>query len=784
MKMFGQFLRVAVEGASHSRAISFKLENFPSGFVPDFKALSSFMARRAPGQGPFTTARWESDAVTFLSGFGQDGASDGSPILGEIQNRDMRPRDYGVDRTVPRPGHADFGQWVETGTIPTGGGKNSGRLTAPLCAVGALCLQMLKRRGISISAHIDSIAGKASLFNELISAAKRDGDSVGGTIVCEVKGLRPGLGGALFDGLESHLSAAIFAIPGVKGIEFGEGFRSSSLRGSENNDPFVALGEGRIETRGNKHGGILGGRTSGMPVVFRVALKPTPTIFKPLDSVDLKTMTSARSCAKGRHDPCIVLRAVPVVEALAAFVVLDMLLAEEALRPRICLTLTGSTLKECAKQFEAERYFVEMVELRADLLSKRERAKVCEFPSMVDVPALLTYRRASDGGAFEGDDGERKLFFRNVLESQVECLDEKGFEFVDFEEGFAESGLIELAHKAGAKVVCSIHDFNGPVRNLTARLKALSRNADIAKVAFMPHSLDDVTRVFAQLGPASKARGLKYVVVAMGHIGFSTRVLARRLGSLWTYTSVKGLSSLGHVTPHELVKTYRFRQLDDETEIYGVTGWPLEVTRSPEINNAAFSVDDKNAVMVPMPSKTPRSAVRFMSTLGLKAMAVTIPHKFGIMPHLKRIDKMASKVGAVNTVVREKSGLVGYNTDVAGITEALEAFAGNLRLRRVAVLGDGGAAQAVKFALSQMGAKYEVFHRTMPEEGFDLIINCTPVNPIVGYKFTGRELVYDLRYNPETTPLMAEALKAGCRVQNGFSMLVHQAAEQRKIYCK
>lgn len=783
MKTFGQHLALAVRGASHSRRISFSLENFPAGFLPDYKALSAFMARRAPGRGPLATARRESDAISFFSGFGSDGATDGSVIRGEIANRDMRPGDYGSERTVPRPGHADFGQWVESGAIPTGGGKNSGRLTAPLCAAGGLCLQWLERRGVSVSARVDSIAGKKSGFKTSILKARDDGDSVGGTVVCEIKGLPPGIGGALFDGIESGLSAAMFAIPGVKGIEFGEGFRSTLLRGSENDDPFVVQPGGRVATSSNRHGGLLGGRTSGMPVVFRLAMKPTPTVFKPLSSVDLKTMTPAVCGMKGRHDPCIALRAVPVVEALAGFVFADLLLADEASRPRVCLTLTGRTLGENLRQFESQRYFTDMVELRADLLSKRERAAASKFPSMVPVPVVLTFRRAADGGAFEGHDSERASFFSKVLGNQASSREGgRGFAYVDFEEGFGSPDLLRLAREAGVKVVRSVHDFTGPVPGIVSRVKSLLRHGDVAKIAFKPRTLDDVTRLFAKFRSDSPVRRLPYVVMAMGAGGFPTRALAGRLGSLWTYSSVSSLSSLGHVTPYELVRTYRFRSTGADADLYGVTGWPLKATRSPEINNAAFSSEDRDAVMVPVPAESPAAAIRFMDTLGLKGMAVTIPHKRGVMPLLDRIHPFARKVGAVNTVVREKGALVGYNTDVSGIAQALKGFAGDLSGRTVALLGDGGAAQAVKVALKLLGARFKVFHRRTPPQGFDLIVNATPVNPIPDYEFTGRELVYDLVYVPETTPLMEAAMKSGCRVENGFSMLVAQALEQRRLY--
>ena len=249
------------------------------------------------------------------------------------------------------------------------------------------------------------------------------------------------------------------------------------------------------------------------------------------------------------------------------------------------------------------------------------------------------------------------------------------------------------------------------------------------------------------------------------------------LGSLWTYASVGKLGAIGHVTPYELVRDFRFRSVSRSATLFGVTGWPLAKTRSPEINNAAFANEDEDAVMVPFPAKTAREAFAFMKAMGMKGMAVTIPHKREIMPLLDRIDSFAKKVGAVNTVVCENGKYVGYNTDVEGFADALAAFAGEVKGRRVAVLGDGGAAQAVKVALKTLGAKFRVFHRETPPQ-----VNATPVDPIPDYVFTGRELVYDLRYVPETTPLMARAAAAGCRVENGFSMLVSQARAQRRHY--
>ena len=801
---FGNFLRLDIRGASHAKKMTFSIENFPVGVRVDAKKLAAFMERRAPGRDKLSTARRETDEVVWRGGFAADGRTTGETIVGEIASRDMRPGDYGAERTIPRPGHADFGQWIEMGRIPTGGGKNSGRLTAPLCAAGALCLQYLAERGIYISAGVSSVRGKkhAHEMVDEIECAKKDGDSVGGTISCEVTGLPPGLGGALSDGLEGGISSAVFAIPGAKGVFFGDGCTAEQMcqmRGSEYNDAFAVVKNGLVGSS-TRQGGIMGGRTYGMPVCFTVAMRPTPTVFVEQNSVDLATMKPAKLSMKGRHDPCIVRRAVPVVEAATAFAVVDAILADEAAHPRICLTLTGRTLEEDIAQYESQRYFTDMVELRVDLLKKSERAKVAKFPAMLAkeatwrVPCLLTFRRKCDGGAFEGEEAERVKFFEKVLAAKNAKAAKCRFDYVDFEEGFGGKKLVDAAHAAGAKVIRSMHKFDGPVKNLEAKLRELGKKGDIPKIAFMPRNLGDVAKAFAVARnlvgtPFQGVRGrlgepsLPCLLIAMGAQGLATRALAGRLGAPWVYASVGGLDEgIGHVTPAELVRDYRFRSVTKDAALFGVTGWPLKKTRSPELHNAAFLNEDADALMIPFPAKTAKEAFAFMKAMGMRGMAVTIPHKFAIMPLLDKIDKFAQKVGAVNTVVCEKGKYVGYNTDVEGFAEALSSFAGTLSGKSAALLGDGGAAQAVKVALKTLGVKFKVFHRATPPQGYDILVNATPVDPIPDYKFTGRELVYDLRYVPEVTPLMARAAKAGCRVENGFSMLRAQARGQQRHF--
>lgn len=314
--IIGKFLKLEVYGESHTPKIGMRLEGFPAGLKIDFDSLKSFMERRAPGRDEFSTPRREPDEPQFIAGV-KDGVTTGGTIEAVIVNTDTRSRDY--EKNIPRPGHADYPNWVKYGKIPVGGGSNSGRMTAPMCIAGALALQALAERGISVSSKV--------LFTGDILAAKAEGDSVGGVIECEIIGLPVGLGGSMFDGIDGAIAEAVFGIPGVKGIEFGNGFKAASLKGSENNDEFK-IEDGKVVTETNRHGGVLGGMTSGMPLVFRVALKPTPSIYKSQKSVDLEKMEPAELTVRGRHDPCIALRARPVIEALAAFVAYDAILCE------------------------------------------------------------------------------------------------------------------------------------------------------------------------------------------------------------------------------------------------------------------------------------------------------------------------------------------------------------------------------------------------------------------------------------------------------------------------
>ncbi len=346
----GQRLRLSIFGQSHSEAIGMSLDGLPAGLALDSDKLQAFLNRRAPGQNDWSTPRREEDRPEFLCGL-KDGFTCGAPLTAVIHNTNTRPHDYSKLKITPRPGHADYTAELKYGGFQdfSGGGHFSGRLTAPLCIAGGVLKQFLALRGITVDARISAIAGirdespfTASVadktfpvlddgigerMREAIAKARADGDSVGGVIECVVRGLPVGVGEPMFDGVENQIARVVFAVPAVKGIEFGAGFAAAALRGSENNDPFC-IRDGKIETVTNNAGGILGGISDGMPIVFRAVVKPTPSISKPQQSVNLNTMQPEELSITGRHDPCIVPRAVPVIEAAAALAIADLILGE------------------------------------------------------------------------------------------------------------------------------------------------------------------------------------------------------------------------------------------------------------------------------------------------------------------------------------------------------------------------------------------------------------------------------------------------------------------------
>ena len=349
---YGEHLKLSIFGQSHGPAIGMTLDGIPAGLPVDLDELQDFLNRRAPGQNNWSTPRKEEDRPEFLSGLAE-GFTCGAPIAAVIHNKNTRSDDYDNLKDCPRPGHADYTAQVKYGGFQdaAGGGHFSGRLTAPLCIAGGLCKQWLAQRGIQIGAHILAIGEQGDLYFDplapqleeinrtfpvlnmasgekmcqIIAEAKAAGDSVGGIIECAVTGLPAGIGEPIFGGVESRIASIVYGIPAVKGVEFGIGFECACIPGSQNNDEYY-IENGNIRTSTNNSGGILGGITNGMPLLFNVAIKATPSIAQKQQTVSLSKEQITDLQIIGRHDPCIVPRAVPVVEAAAAIAIFDMIL--------------------------------------------------------------------------------------------------------------------------------------------------------------------------------------------------------------------------------------------------------------------------------------------------------------------------------------------------------------------------------------------------------------------------------------------------------------------------
>lgn len=350
--IWGNNLKISLFGESHGDGVGVVIDGLPSGEVLDMDEIQAHMKRRAPGGQAWSTKRKEADEVAILSGFYQ-GKTTGTPFCGEIKNTDTRSGDYAQLVEKPRPGHADLTAFAKYNGAndPRGGGHFSARIMAPFTFAGAVCMQILKRKGITIQAHIyeiggisdmsydgmtlpESVAGKdfpvlddtcGEEMKREIEKARMEEDSIGGIVECIAVGFPAGIGNPIFENIESRLSSILFGIPAVKGIEFGTGFAVSRKKGSENNDsPMIT--ENGIRLKSNHGGGIEGGISNGMPILFRCAFKPTPSISKEQDTINLTTMKNDKLNLKGRHDPCVVPRAVPIVESAAAIALLDILM--------------------------------------------------------------------------------------------------------------------------------------------------------------------------------------------------------------------------------------------------------------------------------------------------------------------------------------------------------------------------------------------------------------------------------------------------------------------------
>ena len=489
--------------------------------------------------------------------------------------------------------------------------------------------------------------------------------------------------------------------------------------------------------------------------------------------------------------------------------------------PLICMTLTGSTLEEDMNLVKKYDKQIDLVELRVDYLEEDEQLYVKRFPAMISKPCILTIRRVIDGGKFHGSEFSRTNLFGRAL-AYANPDKTRNFAFVDFEDDYNIPSMQDAAMAFGVRVIRSLHSMDEPILNIKERcLKMLKTGYEIPKIAFQPHTLSDVLNLFTE---GMKMTKFEHILCAMGPLGIPSRILSGYTNSFLTYVSpsemIENTSAIGHLDPITINDVYNFKKINDDTKLYGITGWPLEKTSSPDLHNFGYKKCGINAVYLPVKSQSISEAIRFCERMNFKGLSVTVPHKESVLYYLNEQSPEVIHIGACNTVVFKDDKLIGYNTDASGFKRALLEFLGPVKLKRqkVAVIGAGGAAKAIVYTLKQLGAKVCIFNRTVENAailaeryGFEycaleakciakldeyssLIIQTTSVgmnpssdnpennDPLHFYEFRGNEMLFDLIYTPKVTPVMKRANKAGCKTCNGYKMLEYQAYEQFKLF--
>ena len=488
-------------------------------------------------------------------------------------------------------------------------------------------------------------------------------------------------------------------------------------------------------------------------------------------------------------------------------------------QPLICMTVTGTTLAEDVELVKKYEKYIDIVELRADYLNEDEQLQARKFPAMISHPCILTIRRDIDGGKYNSGEFSRTNLFARAL-AFADQNKSKNFAYVDFEEDYEIPSIQEAAQAFGIRIIRSCHNMNGTVLNLKERCDKMRKTGlEIPKIAFKPDNLSDVVNMFKQ----GSEIDYEHIFCAMGPQGFPSRVLSAFSNSYLTFVSpqevIANTTTIGHIDPVTLNNVYNFKAINKGTRIFGITGWPLLKTSSPEIHNSGYKKQNLNAVYIPIRTPEIVQAISFADKMGVGGLSVTIPHKEDVIPYLAEQSQEVVQIGACNTIVRGVNGWSGYNTDAPGFKRALEEFLGDYKIKRkkVAVIGAGGAAKAIIYALKQMGARVCIFNRTIstaraiaekygfeycaldPEnvdildEYSNLIVQTTSVgmttdkpvehdDPIWFYDFNGNEMLFDIVYKPEITPVMKRASIAGCKVCNGYKMLEYQAYEQYKLF--
>ncbi len=465
----------------------------------------------------------------------------------------------------------------------------------------------------------------------------------------------------------------------------------------------------------------------------------------------------------------------------------------------ICLTLSGPTLSNNLNQVKENREFVDILELRLDLLSPEEQKKASQFPSLVDLPVILTCRRVADGGKCSLSERSRRSLI-------IQTLEKGAFEYVDIEDDVKKNDVELAAREKGVKIIRSYHDFEKVPEDIFSRIQSLSRRGDIAKVAVTPHSISDVITLFRinrELTDTPK------IVIGMGDWGVCTRILYRKMGSILTFGSSVSTKAIapGMISVRDLKELYRADRINERTGIYGVVGNPVMHSLSPKIHNPGFHAINYNAVYVPFLSDSIKSFLLLAEFLQMRGFSVTVPFKVDVLKYLGNITREVKQIGSCNTVIRVPNMWKGTNTDYYGFLSPIEDDIASGRIRNALVIGAGGAADAIVWALTNRGVKVVIVNRTLENakrlaaknnasadtlenasrySGWaDLVVQSTKVglsqpkdNPVPDFVFTGREVAYDIVYEPRMTAFLKNAEKAGCTLHYGLEMLLSQGKLQ------
>lgn len=484
---------------------------------------------------------------------------------------------------------------------------------------------------------------------------------------------------------------------------------------------------------------------------------------------------------------------------------------------KICLCLSAHTLERNLEILDRYGKYADIAELRVDCLDPNERLLIRSFPEHTGKPVILTIRRNVDGGRFEGGEGARvNLMARGLAYADADRR--RNFAYLDIEDDLNVPSLEEAARTFGTRIIRSYHNAKNTDANLAAKIRSMPHSGDdIVKVAVQANSTRDVLSL---LRAGKECAGQEKILIAMGHYGMYSRILAEQFGSLINYSAAHSepdtqSAARGQIDIKEMIDLYRFRSIAADTKVYGVVGHPLAKTGSPHFFNTIFDLESVNAVYVPFPADSITDFMELAGELNICGLSVTVPYKEAVIPFLNRRHPDVDRIKACNTLFRGEDGWEGGNTDARGFSDSLLAFTkrSNLKKQRATVIGAGGAARAAVHELHRLGAKVLILNRSahkardlaslykfawasidsrgieMMDKYNDIIIQCSSagmegndssgdVDPVEMYRFSGREEVMDMVYNPEMSPFLKRAASAGCRYQNGYDMLIRQACFQ------